>query len=150
MCKVSKGVAMTITNESRSSKNKVSSVHDWVYQAGSDGINLAKIIDGSTGAQTSGTAIIENSRQVASALISRELKPETVVAVALPNLPVVAEIALGVFSSGCTLAMLNPKLGPEVLAQKLAELDAKILITTPGIPPSQLVGAQTAMTTHLE
>ena len=133
---------MTITNESRSSKNKVSSVHDWVYQAGSDGISLAKIIDGSTGAQTSGTAIIENSRQVASALISRELKPETVVAVALPNLPVVAEIALGVFSSGCTLAMLNPKLGPEVLAQKLAELDAKILITTPGIPPSQLVGAQ--------
>lgn len=128
---------MTVTNKPVSSEYQVSSVHDWVFQAGADGVNLAKIIDGSTGAQTSGREIIENSRRIASALISRELGTEAVVAVALPNLPNVAEIALGVFSSGCTLAMLNPKLPPEVLAQKLDEVDAKILITTPGIPPSE-------------
>jgi acyl-CoA synthetase (AMP-forming)/AMP-acid ligase II len=133
---------MTIANENKMSNRRTLGVHEWVFEDADTGINLAKIIDGSTGAQTSGAAIVENSRRVASALISRKFKSETVIAVALPNLAVVAEIVLGVFSSGCTLAMLNPKLAPEVLAQKLAEVDAKILITTPGISPSQQVGTQ--------
>ena len=133
---------MTTTNENKLPDRRTLTAHDWVLQDADNGINLAKIIDGSTGVETSGAAIIENSRNVASALISRELGPEAVVAVALPNLPVVAEIALGVFLSVCTLAMLNPKLPPEVLAQKLAEVDARILMTTPGIPPSQVDGTQ--------
>lgn len=133
---------MTTTNKNKLSDRRILTTHDWILQDADNGINLAKIIDGSTGAETSGAAIIENSLRVASALISRKLGTEAVVAVALPNLPVVAEIALGVFSSGCTLAMLNPMLAPEVLAQKLAEVDAKILITTSGIPSSILIGKQ--------
>ena len=97
---------MTVTNKSASIKHQVRSAHDWVFQDAGNGINVAKIIDGSTGAQTSGTEIIENSRRVASALLSRKVGSEAVVAVALPNLPVVAEIALGVFSSGCPLAIM--------------------------------------------
>jgi len=133
---------MTVTNNYVPPKNQVSNVHEWVFQAGLDGINLARIIDGSTGVETSGSAIIEDSRRVASALISRELGTEAVVAVALPNLTVVAEIALGVLSSGCALAMLNPKLAPEVLARKLDEVDARILITTSETQPSQIPGTQ--------
>ncbi|MBT4126976.1 MAG: AMP-binding protein [Chloroflexi bacterium] len=133
---------MTVTNKSASIKHQVRSAHDWVFQDAGNGINVAKIIDGSTGAQTSGTEIIENSRRVASALLSRKVGSEAVVAVALPNLPVVAEIALGVFSSGCTLAMLNSNNPSEVLAQQLTEVDAKILITTSGIPSSILAGKQ--------
>ena len=103
---------MTEANQITSIERQAGTVHDWTTAAPADGIERAPLINGTTGAEISGETIIENSRRVASALLSRNLGAEAVVAVALPNMPVIAEIVLGVFSSGCTLAMLNPALPP--------------------------------------
>ena len=89
------------------------------------------LIDGASGRELSGRALVDAVARLAGGLAARGCGAGHVVAILAPNMPEYAVVFHGVIRAGGTITTINPSYTAEELRGQLVNAGAELLVTVP-------------------
>ena len=100
------------------------------------------LIDGASGRELSGRALVDAAARLAGGLAARGCGAGHVVAILAPNMPEYAVVFHGVIRAGGTITTINPSYTAEELRGQLVNAGAELLVTVPAFLATAREGAR--------